>query len=58
MRNVILIDIDDKSLELAGISRRDILDQALVEVSNLFNRHNLDFDCGYDPQWTTNSIKN
>ncbi len=58
MKTAIDIQISDKSLKEAGIDYRQILDASLEALSDLYDRHNLDFDCGYNPQMVTNGIRN
>lgn len=58
MKTSIVVQISDKSLKEAGIDYKWILDASLEALANLYNRHNLDFDCGYNPQIITNGIRN
>lgn len=58
MKTAIDIQISDKSLKEAGLNNRQILDASLEALSNLFDKYNLDFDCGYNPQMITNGTRN
>ena len=58
MKTFIDIQITDKSLKEAGLDYRKILDESLEVLSVLYDRYNLDFDCGYNPQMITNGIRN
>ena len=58
MKTSIDIQISDKSLNEAGLNYRQILDASLEVLSDLFDKYNLDFDCGYNPQMITNGIRN
>ena len=58
MKTAIDIQISDKSLKEAGINYEQILDASLEALAHLYNRHNLDFDCGYNPKMITSGIRN
>ena len=58
MKTFIDVQISDKSLKEAEIDYRKILDESLEVLSNLYDRYNLDFDCGYNPQMITNGFRN
>ena len=58
MKTSIDIQITDKSLKEAGIDYKWILDASLEVLAHLYDRHNLDFDCGYNPQMITNGTRN
>ena len=58
MKTSIDIQITDKSLKEAGLDYRKILDESLDVLSALYDKYDLDFDCGYDPQTITNGIRN
>lgn len=58
MKTFINIQITEKSLNEAGLDRRKILDESLEILSALYDRYNLDFDCGYNPQMITNGFRN
>lgn len=58
MKTSIDIQIADKSLKEAGLDYRKILDESLEVLSDLYDKYNLDFDCGYNPQLITNGIRN
>lgn len=58
MKTAIDIQISDKSLKEAGLDYRKILDESLKALSVLYDRYNLDFDCGYNPMMITNGIRN
>lgn len=58
MKTSIDIQISDKSLKEAGIDYKWILDASLEVLSDLFDKYNLDFDCGYNPQMITGGTRN
>ncbi len=58
MKTAIDVQITDKSLKEAGLDYRQILDASLGVLSDLYDKYNLDFDCGYNPQMITNGIRN
>ena len=58
MKISIDIQITDESLKKAGLNNRQILDASLEVLSDLFDKYDLDFDCGYNPQLITNGIRN
>ena len=58
MKTSIDIQISDKSLEEAGIDYKWILDASLEVLAHLYDKYNLDFDCGYNPQMITDGIRN
>lgn len=58
MKTAIDIQITEKSLLEARLTYRQILDASLDALSNLYDRHNLDFDCGYNPQMITDGTRN
>lgn len=58
MKTAIDVQITDKSLKEAGLDYRQILDASLEVLSDLYDKYNLDFDCGYNPQMITNGIRN
>lgn len=58
MKTAIDVQITDKSLTNAGLDYRRILDASLEALSHLYDKYNLDFDCGYNPQMITNGIRN
>lgn len=58
MKTSIVIQISDKSLKENGLDYQQILDASLEALANLYNSHNLEFDCGYNPQMITNGTRN
>lgn len=58
MKTSIVIQISDNSLNKAGLDYKKILDASLEALASLYNKHNLNFDCGYDPQMITNGTRN
>ena len=58
MKTAIDVQITDKSLREAGLDYRQILDASLEVLSDLYDKYNLDFDCGYNPMMITNGIRN
>jgi len=58
MKTAIDVQITDKSLMNAGLDYRKILDESLEVLSALYDRYDLDFDCGYNPQMITSGIRN
>lgn len=58
MKTAIDVQITDKSLKEAGLNYRQILDASLEVLSDLYDKYNLEFDCGYNPQWIANGIRN
>lgn len=58
MKTSIDIQISDKSLNEARLNYRKILNESLEVLSVLYDKYNLDFDCGYNPQMITNGIRN
>ena len=51
MKTSIVIDIDQDSLRNANMSDTQVLDMTLEALSNLYDRHGLEFDCGYNPEY-------
>lgn len=58
MKTFIDIQISDKSLKEAGINYKQILDASLEELAHLYDRYNLNFDCGYNPEMITDGTRN
>lgn len=58
MKTAIGVQITDKSLKEAGLDYMQILDASLKVLSDLYDKYNLDFDCGYNPQMITNGTRN
>lgn len=54
MKTAIVIKIDDKSLESAGLTKEAVMQIALETIAREFDSFGLDYDCGYNPQLVTN----
>jgi hypothetical protein len=56
MKTYICIEIQDDSIKNADLDYQTILNLTLNSLSELYQQHNLVFDCGYNPQLTTDCI--
>ena len=53
MKTYICIEIQDDSIKNSNLDYQTILNLTLNSLSELYSQHNLIFDCGYNPQLTT-----